>query len=256
MNVGKILSMIDGIAPFDSQEEWDNSGLLVGSPSADVTGILFALDLSEPVIDEAIEKGASLIVTHHPVMFSARRQITDADYEGRLISRMIRSGISLIAAHTNLDRAPGGINDTLAAASGLSGVTGEGFFRAGNLPQPLSVSGYAAQLSLDLACTVRIMGPENVPVQKVGLSSGGGGDAWAEAVGNGCEAFITGEMKHHLALAAADAGLVVLECGHFATEFPGIRALAETLQNQLNQLECNLGIFVSKVPAYAFLQQP
>ena len=256
MTVGEVLSMINAAAPFDTQEEWDNSGLLVGSASDPVSGILFALDITEPVIAEARRKGASLIVTHHPVMIAPRRRLTDADREGRIISALIRAGISLISAHTNLDRAPGGINDVLARRCGLSAVSGEGFFRAGLLPEPLRAGDYAVSLRKSLSCTVRLMGPENKAVRKVGLCSGGGSDAWQEAVQAGCDAFVTGEMKHHLALDAADAGLVVLECGHFATEEPGIRALAETLQIEINQLKCNVGIYISEIPAYAFSQQP
>lgn len=255
MTVSDIYSIIDDIAPFSSQEEWDNSGLLVGSFSDPVSGILFALDITEPVVREAVSKRASLIVTHHPVMFSPRRRITDDDYEGRLISSLIRHNISLIAAHTNLDRASGGINDTLALRCGLSEISGDGFFRSGLLPEPVRVSDYAVTLGKRLSCTVRVMGSSDHFIRRVGLSSGGGSDAWYEAVEAGCEAFVTGEMKHHLALSAADAGLVVLECGHFATEEPGVRALAESLQIKLNRVEYNVGIFVSEIPAYSFPQQ-
>ena len=256
VTVFDIYTIIDSLASFSSQEEWDNSGLLVGSPSDPVTGILFALDLTEPVIREACSKGASLIITHHPVMFSPRRRITDEDAEGRMISGLIRSGISLISAHTNLDRAPGGINDTLAKKCGLSDFSGEGFFRFGLLHQPMCARDYSVLLSRSLSSVVRIMGPEDHLIRIVGLSSGGGSDSWREAAASGCDAFITGEMKHHLALSAADSGLVVFECGHFATEEPGIRALAETLQKEVNGIEYNIGIYISGIPAYSFPQQP
>lgn len=256
MNVQDIMMLIDAIAPFSSQEEWDNSGLLIGAPYDPVQNILFALDVTDPVIHEAIMRNASLIVTHHPLMFSPRRRITEDDMEGRLIRQLIRHGISLISAHTNLDRAPGGVNDALALQCGLLNISGEGFFRNGSLPELLTVRDYADQLASSLSCAVRIMGPSDRIVTRVGVSSGSGGDLWAEAVEAGCNVFITGEMKHHIALSAADAGLVVLECGHYATEYPGICALAETLQKTLNQLQCNLGIYLSEVPAYSFFQQP
>ena len=256
MTVGDVYAIIDSIAPFSSQEEWDNTGLLAGSRSAPVTGILFALDVTEAVIQEAVDLRASLIVTHHPLMFSPRRRLTDDDYEGRLIAALIRRGISLIAAHTNLDRAPGGINDVLAALCGLDQVAGEDFFRCGMLPEPVTARAYADSLRDSLFCTVRLMGPENRVIRKVGVSSGGGGDAWEAAVLHGCDAFVTGEMKHHLALAAADAGLVTMECGHFATEEPGIRALAEALQKALDAIEWNVGVYVSEVPSYSFPQRP
>lgn len=256
MIVADVFRLIDSVAPFSSQEGWDNSGLIVGSLSAPVSGILFALDATEPVIREACRVGASLIVTHHPLMISPRRSITDDNAEGRLIGSLIRNGISLIAAHTNLDRAPGGINDTLAHLCGISVFSGDGFFRSGLLPDPVQVSDYSSFLAGSLSASVRVMGPSDRFIQKIGLSSGGGGDAWQEAALTGCDAFVTGEMKHHLALSAADAGLVVLECGHFATEEPGIRAFAETLQKEINRIKYNIGFYVSEIPAYSFSQQP
>lgn len=256
MTVSDVWTMIDSLAPFTSQEDWDNSGLLVGSPSDPVTGLLFALDVTEPVIMEARRHHVSLLVTHHPLMFSPRRRITDDDCEGRLIQKLIRCGISLIAAHTNLDRAPGGINDTLAVKCGLKDISGEGFFRSGNLAAEMSVHGYSKHLENVLSCTVRILGPGDRMVRRIGLASGGGGDEWRNAAASGCDVFITGEIKHHTALEASDAGLVVMECGHFATEEPGIRALAVTLQNEINRLKCNVGVFVSEIPPYSFPQQP
>ena len=129
MKVQQVFSLIDAVAPFETQLEYDNSGLLIGSPSAEVTGILFALDVTDRVIDEALSLGADLIVTHHPILFNAVQRITDENYEGRLIMKMIRSGLSLISAHINLDQAPSGINDALAEMIGLKDVTGEGFVR-------------------------------------------------------------------------------------------------------------------------------
>ena len=107
MNVQTIYDLIHTVAPFDTQMEGDNSGLLVGSPSQEVRHILFALDVTQPVIDEAVALGVELIVTHHPLMFSAIRSLTDETYEGRLIRRLVRENISLISAHTNLDKASG-----------------------------------------------------------------------------------------------------------------------------------------------------
>lgn len=256
MNVRTVYELVNTVAPFDTQWEDDNSGLLVGSPEQEVTSILFALDVTQPVIDEAVAIGAQLIVTHHPLMFDAIHALTDETYEGRLIRRLTRENISLIAAHTNLDRAAGGINDTLAALCGLVEVSGEGFFRAGFLPQPMTVRAFADMLEENLESTVRIMAPEDRMIRRVGLSSGSGSSEWQQALDAGCDAFVSGEIKHHNALAMADAGIAALECGHFATEEPGLAALAEALQNSLNHVECNVRVYVSAVSAYAFPRTP
>ncbi len=256
MNVRTVYNLIDAIAPFSTQMEGDNSGLLVGSPSREISSILFALDVTEPVIDEAVELGAELIVTHHPLMFSAIRSLTDEDYECRLVSRLVRENISLISAHTNLDQAPGGINDTLAALCGLTGISGDGFFRCGFLPEPMNARAFADCLEGSLKTTVRILAPDNRIVRCVGLCSGSGSDQWFRAAEAGCDAFVSGEIKHHLALAMADSGIAAFECGHYATEEPGLAVLAEALQNSFNHVESKMRVFVSAVSAYAFPRNP
>ena len=256
MTVRDIYDLIQSVAPFDTQMEGDNSGLLVGSPSHEVKTILFALDVTGPVIDEALKLGAELIVTHHPLMFSPIRSLTDEEYESRLIRSLVRGDISLIAAHTNLDQAPGGINDTLAALCGLTGISGTGFFRSGFLAAPVKARTFADLLEENLKTTVRVMAPEDRIIQHVGLCSGSGGDQWRCALENGCDAFVSGEIRHHIALAMADAGIAAFECGHFATEEPGLAALAEALQNSLNHVEFNVRVFVSAVAAYTFPRTP
>ena len=256
MTVRTVFDLIHAVAPFDTQMEGDNSGLLVGSPDQEVSTILFALDVTQPVIDEAVALGAQLIVTHHPLMFDAIHSLTDETYEGRLIRRLVRENISLISAHTNLDQAAGGINDTLAALCGLVEVSGEGFFRSGFLPEPMSTRSFADQLEANLETTVRIMAPEDRMIRRIGLCSGSGSSEWQQALAAGCDAFVSGEIRHHIALALADAGIAAFECGHFATEEPGLAVLAEALQNSVNHVECNVRVYVSAVSAYAFPRDP
>lgn len=250
MTVQDIYCLLDAVAPFETQEDFDNSGLLVGSRKQEVTGILFALDVTERVIDEALEHGANLIVTHHPLMFSPIQRVTDDTYEGRLIRRLIRENLSLIASHTCLDKAPGGVNDALAECCALLEVEGEGFVRVGRLPEPMSARELSEYLSAALDDAVRLMGDPNRMVSRLGLCSGAGSGEWEEAAALGADGFISGEVKHHHALAMADAGIACFECGHFATEQPGIFALADALQSALNQVEYHLCIFKSEAGAY------
>ena len=192
MTVKDVYDLIDRTAPFETQADFDNSGLLVGSASQEINGILFALDLTEQVKD---------------LMISPIRSLTDEAYESRLIRRLIRENISHIAAHTNLDQAPGGINDILAERCGLTGIAGSGFFRFGSLPSPMTAQEYAAFLRERLHGEVRLMGPGSVIIRKVGLCSGGGSEEWPAAKENGCQAFVTGEIRHHIGLAMADSGI-------------------------------------------------
>ena len=251
MTVGEVYQKIDELAPFVLQESYDNAGLLVGDAAREVTGIHVALDVTEAVLDEAASLGANLLVTHHPLMFSPIRRITADDYESRLLARLIRGRMSLIAAHTNLDRAPHGVSQVLAETCGLEGITGDGFLRVGELPVPMTAGVLAGHVSAALGDTVRVMGQSEKEIRRVAVVSGAGSDFWQEALQAGAEALITGEVKHHLALAAADAGLVLLEAGHFATEQPGIFALGDTLQNWLDKVQCTMRVSKSRAGAYA-----
>ena len=251
LTVQNVYDFIDGRAPFDTQEGFDNAGLLVGDPAWEVRGIHVAMDVTSRVIDEAEAHGANLIVTHHPMMFSPRRRMTETDAEGRLRGRLLRGRMALIAAHTNLDRAPGGINDVLAHAAGLTEVSGEDFIRAGSLPAPMTARALADALSRRLNTVVRLMGHEDALIRRVGLCSGSGSEFWQEAAAMGAQAFLTGEAKHHHALEAAEAGVVMLEAGHFATEAPGIFALADALQIWPDAVQYGVCVSKSEAPAYA-----
>ena len=120
--VAQMLEIVNSIAPFELAEEWDNVGLLAGNPESIVERVLCALDLRLDVVKEAQNKGCQLIVTHHPILFRGRKNLLETDAEGRMLCALVRSGIAMIAAHTNFDNAHPGVNDALAAALGLEDV--------------------------------------------------------------------------------------------------------------------------------------
>ena len=250
LTVQQVYDFINERAPFETQLAFDNSGLLVGHPDNEVTGVHFALDVTNHVIDEAIANGANLIVTHHPMMFSPIKRLVETDHQARLLCRMIRTGISLIAAHTNLDQAPGGCNDVLAQTIGLTDIEGEGFVRVGTLSSPVAASELAKSISVFLGDVVRVMGDASAVITKVGMCSGAGSDEWSAAAAMGAQAFLSGEVKHHIALEAADAGVVMLEAGHHATEEPGIFALAKALQMSDLVVQYKVRISTSSAKAY------
>lgn len=250
LTVQDVYDFINERAPFDTQADFDNSGLLVGSPAAAVHHIHVAMDCTEAVAQEAAALGADLIVTHHPVMFSPRKTLREDDPEARLLCRLIRGGQALIAAHTSLDQAPGGINDVLAAAIGLEDVTGEGFLRVGNLPAAMTPDALAQHLAQRLHTVVRPMGPAGRSIRRVGVCSGAGSDCWAQAAEMGAVGFVSGEIRHHHALAASEARMVCFECGHHATEEPGIFALADALQNWPDAVQWKVRVTKSRLGAY------
>ena len=250
LTVRDVYEFINARAPFDTQLDFDNSGLLIGDPDWEVHGIHVALDCTEEVVAEAILKKSNLIVTHHPVIFGARKHMREDQAEGRLLCRIIRSNIAVISAHTNLDRAPGGVNDMLAAAMGLTDVVGEDFLRVGRLPCPMTAADFTRVLEDKLHTTVRMMAPAEQMVTTVGMCSGSGSEYWADAAKMGADAFISGEIRHHHALSAYQAGVACFECGHHATEEPGIFALADALQSWENVVQYDVCVSKSQAGAY------
>lgn len=248
MTIRHLLEILNHIAPFDTAAEFDNCGLLTGSETWPVRGIHLALDCTQEVLDEMAGNGANVLLTHHPLLFSPRKTMVEDDVEGRLLARLIREKIALIAMHTNLDQAPGGINDTLAAAIGLTSVTGEGYLRVGLLPAPMDQQSLAAHLNATLGDVVRVMG--RGVIHHLAVSSGAGSESFHEALALGADGFLTGEMKHHHGLEAVASGLVCFEAGHDATERPGILALSEALQQRLHQVQWNVPIYKSQAVPY------
>ena len=253
MRMQEIYAIVDRLAPFDTQEDFDNAGFLIGDPNREVAGIHVALAVTMRVLGEAEANGANLLITHHPLFFHPRRNLLEDDCEGRLAARMIRGRMGLISAHTNWDKAPGGINDVLARLCGIPHFTGEGYWRAGPLAEPCTAAELIRRLSAVLNTMIRPMGPLAMDsvVETLGVAGGAGCDCWKDAWWEGARVFLTGEVKHHVALEAADAGVTLLEAGHFATEEPGIFALADTLQNELNGVQSPLRITRSACGAYA-----
>ena len=246
-SVSAVEALVNGIAPFELAEEWDNVGLLVGRKDAQVTRVLVALDLTRAVIDEAAALGAQAIVTHHPIMFSARKRVTDGDREGGLMLALMENGMAHIAAHTNLDAVNGGVNDVLMSRMGAKDVTGEGCIRIGAIEGGITLDELAARAESSLKTRVRVYGAGDTVISKLACCSGGGSSAVYEAAALGADCFITGEVKHDRALDAMDLGCCVIEAGHFETENPVCEVLAGALQNAADELKYNVTVFCSKV---------
>ena len=244
--VKELERLVGEVAPYELAEEWDNVGLLLGRADHAVTRVLVALDLTQGVIAEAKALGAQAIVTHHPIMFSARSRVTDGDREGRLMLTMIENGMAHIAAHTNFDSAPGGVNDTLMALMGAKNVQGEGCIRLGELEEGMTFGALCERAEKKLRAAVRAYGAADQKVRRLGCCSGAGSSELYEAKALGADCFITGEVKHDRALDAMDMGLCVIEAGHFETENPACEVMATALQNACDALKYNVTVFCSR----------
>lgn len=246
VTIADVYRWIDAIAPFELQEEWDNAGILAGNPDGEVDGILCALDLNRAVLREAIEKKVQLIVTHHPILFRGRKNLREDDAEGRLLCDLVRSGIGLIAAHTNFDNAVPGVNDALAEVLGLSDVQPyENGMRAG-IPAQEMLGEFCRMAEEKLGGPVRRYGETDREIRKVAVLGGAGGDFAPQARAIGADVYLTGEIAHHKAWDSYENGVCILEAGHAATELPAISMLARGLQNAANGVQCNVRIYVSQ----------
>lgn len=238
-----VMQAMERIAPRRLAEEWDNPGLLIGSPGDEVNKILVALDVREETIDRAVEDGCDMIVAHHPLIFRGLKAVRTDDVIGGKIARLIKSGIAVFAAHTNLDSAAGGVNDVLAERLGLRSLVplldgaaeGEpGLGRIGSLEQAISPEEFAERVKVSLGLSsLRIVRAGSREIGRVALCGGSGAEFIGKAAAKGADAYVTGDVKYHDAECAIGLGIHVFDAGHFATEQPIVARLAERLAREL-----------------------
>ena len=251
--VKEIYEFINSIAPFDIQESFDNAGFLVGRKDREVRRILVALDITHEVAEEAARLGAELIVAHHPVIFNPVKSVIDRTPTGEILLALIENKIAAICAHTNLDAARGGVNDCLAKALELTeigqlcqaGVDTQGrpygIGRVGTVHRPgLSAREYAAFVKERLnAANVRFVGGGK-PVQRVAVGGGACGSMLEDVVAQGCDTFVTADLKYNQFLDAKALGLNLLDAGHFSTENVVCAPMARWLSEEFPMVEVRL----------------
>ena len=237
--VSDILKLVESLAPRSMKMDWDNVGLNCGRMDRAVTKILVALDPFTHVCREAKEWGADLLVTHHALIWKPGF-VTDQTVQGCNTLFLIENGIAHINAHTNLDQAPGGVNDVLASTLGLEnirvidpcGVTeaGEswGLLRMGEVNQQ-DITGFAATVKEKLHCDGLRYVSGGKPVRKVAVGGGACGDGLLDALQAGCDTFVTSDIKYNQFWDAHDLGLNLIDAGHFHTENPVVSVLAEKI---------------------------
>lgn len=246
VKIQNILDILQEIAPFDLARSWDNVGLLVGSPNGRVSSILLALDPTGPLIAEAERCNAELIITHHPAIFHPLKTLRLDRPAERFLHAAVRAGIHVIACHSNLDTAFGGVNDILAQLLDLQETVpllpedGEckensiGLGRIGALAEPLASEIFLEQLYTVLSPPWLLeAGPRPDTVSRVALCGGSCSDLSETALTEGADVFITSEIKHDVARWAEEAGLWLIDGGHFATEYPAMEGLRNILIKKL-----------------------
>ena len=242
--VADILKFIETVAPPYMKESWDNVGLNCGRMDRPVTKILVALDPFAHVCREAKEIGADLLVTHHALIWKPGF-ITDADTQGCNTLFLIENGIAHINAHTNLDQAPGGVNDVLAAKLGLENVEiinprdGIGLMRCGDVTeQPLEA--FLATVKESLSCEGLRYVNGGKSVRKVAVGGGSCAGGMQEVKAAGCDTFVTADIKYNQFWDAHDLGLNLIDAGHFHTENPIVTVLAEKIAAAFPEIQVEI----------------
>ena len=228
-------------APRELAESWDNVGLLVGSGAQEVKRVLLALDVTEWVADEALARGADLIVAHHPVMncrWHEVQSVVDDNAQGRTLTKLLRGGVSAICMHTNLDAADGGVNDVLAQKLGLTDVSmlnEEKIGRVGTLKCEKTLEEFLSDVVQSLGCKGLRYRDGGRAVHRVAVGGGACIEFLPNALALGCDTFVTSDVKYHDFLDAN--GVNLIDAGHFETENPVCEAVRAYLAERFPQLE-------------------
>ncbi len=242
MKTAELIDVLEKIAPLHLQENWDNSGMQIDLGQEETDRILVALEITSEVIEEAILKQVSFIVTHHPLMFNAIRRLKTDDVVGNYVLRLVRAGISVYAAHTCFDAVNGGNNDYLMYKLGLQKVyrlpipgvdiSESRIARMGVYHQPMFFNEFCDRLNRVLGNPggIKVSGAPEHLIQKVALCTGAGGEYWEAAFANDADVYISGDIKHHEAQAARECGMCVIDAGHYGTEWIFVPNMAKQLR--------------------------
>lgn len=237
----ELMEKLEELAPRNLACDWDNPGLLAGRRDKEVKKVLVALDATDAVIDQAVREHADLLLTHHPLIFRALKQVSDEDFISRRILRLLQADISYIAMHTNFDAAPGCMADLAAELIGIRNgesleLTGEkdgtaaGIGKVGMLEKPVALDDLAKQVKQAFGLPfVLIYGKNTAPkqVSRVAISPGAGGSMIRYALEKQAEVLITGDIGHHDAIDAAAQGMAIMDAGHYGLEHIFIPFMAD-----------------------------
>jgi len=251
LTVAVVEEYLNSIAPFETAEGFDNVGLIVGRRENPVTSIIVTLDVTMNVVREAVEKKAELIITHHPLLFHARKNLVEEDPEAMILCELIRNKISVIAAHTNLDASDYSGSACIARALGLKNVRQDGFIFLGDLENIENANALKTKIEGILHADVRVYGNSETPVRTLAIAGGSFDEGYKDALRLGAQAYLTGEVRHHNAISAAMENMVLMDGTHWATEQILVPHLSASLQNALFALKYSVNVYPSSAALFA-----
>ncbi|MCF6248676.1 MAG: Nif3-like dinuclear metal center hexameric protein [Desulfobacula sp.] len=248
VTIADIIEQLNTFAPFDIAENWDNSGLQVGSQEWEVKKIIIALDVTMPLMEAAKACGANLVITHHPLMINSRNVIDFNTLPGRVIESCAKNRISIVSVHTNLDKTDEGLNDYFAKKIGILNISGNlsddlssmqsdqniGIGRLGEVESELTLSQLATQVKKKLNIDhLRVIGDMTMMVKKIAICTGSGGSLLDDFFCSKADVYITGDIKYHEARKVEELSKGLIDVGHFGSEHMAIDLLYEKLRPAL-----------------------
>ncbi|OJV64558.1 MAG: Nif3-like dinuclear metal center hexameric protein [Clostridiales bacterium 38-18] len=257
VTVADILKAIDQIAPFSTADDWDNSGLLVGDPNKIVNNVLLSLDVTEEVVNEAITGGYDLIISHHPLIFKGLKTLVSTTSPANSIIKLIKSDISIISAHTNLDLSfEYGINRYLADQYELKDLSRlndeQGYGIIGEFSKEISVKVFLDKTkSIFNIQTIKCTNLNATEISRVALCSGASADFISDAIRNSVDAYITSDIKYHEAQSVIGTKVALFDVGHFESEFVYLHFLGETLSKCIKNVE--FSVTTAEKPLFSYL---
>lgn len=256
-----VVSVLDGLYDPAWADDWDAVGTVAGDPDAPVTKVLFAVDPVRAVVDEAVEWGADLVVTHHPLWLKGVTSVAATSPKGSVVHRLITHGIALHTCHTNADSPHLGVSESMAFALGLSDVRplepdtddvepDRGSGRIGVLSTPLALADFADHVARSLPAhqsAVRVAGDPARPIRTVALCGGSGDFLLATAQAAGADAYVTSDLRHHPVsehLEQSDP-CAVIDVPHWSAEWTWLPVAADALMQRLPSVETRVSTIVT-----------
>lgn len=244
MKAKEIISVIEEFAPRNIQEEWDNSGLMVGDIQREVKSVLLGLDCTPELIREAIETGADMIVTHHPLIFKGIKKIGTETVQERMISSIIKKDIVVYSVHTNIDKVPLGVSALMAERINLTRTkvlipeenseTGLGV--VGDLVEPMEFNSFLKMVKERFSLkVVKTSKPINNKISRVALCGGSGASVIPAAIASGAQIFISGDISYHNYFCEDE--FMIMDIGHYESE--------------IDVLELLMSVILKKIPNFA-----
>lgn len=241
MECREIMQRIEKKYPRDAALDFDNVGLQAGRRDKKVEKILLALDATDVVVEQAVELNADMLITHHPLIFSPLKHVTDEDFIGARILKLLRNDISYYAMHTNYDVL--GMADLAGNILGLKNMqvldeTTEdgsvGIGKLGETDSSYTLRSYCEVIKqkLNLDC-VRVFGEPDMQIQRVAICPGSGKSTIQSALNKGAQVLVTGDIGHHEGMDATAQGLNIIDAGHYGTEYIFVNDVAIFLKEQL-----------------------